>query len=62
MLKKLVLATVLSIAMTCGTTHAQEAKTELSKSEREINLTEIVVTALVLSFGYAVLTRFRDKQ
>jgi hypothetical protein len=53
--------TILSITLTCGSTHAQGTKSEPSKADERLNLTEIVVTALVLSFGYAVLTRFQEK-
>ena len=51
----------LSLFLICNSANGQEQKQHQNTSDRGIDLTEIVVTALVLGFGYSVLQSFKGK-
>ena len=52
----------LSFVLTCNSSIAQENHNNRSNEQSSgVDLTEIVVTALVLGFGYSVLQSFKSK-
>ena len=60
--KQFLATTLLSLLFICNGANAQKTKQETDpNTSRGIDLTEIVVTALVLGFGYSVLQGFKSK-
>ena len=59
--KKLLLAVGLLLALSQGNASGQEPQKDQQNSNSSIDITEIVTTALVLSFGYKTLQSFREK-
>ena len=59
---KFLTLTLLSLMLICGNVSAQEVgKADDAKSSFDLELTEIVTTALVLGFSYSVLQGFKSK-
>ena len=53
---------LICMMLTNSAVNAQQSQTNQDGTSLDIDLTEIVVTALVLSFGYGVLKSFQSKK
>ena len=62
LLRKLLFGTGISLILTVNTAQAQQPNPTPNEPNQRVDLTEIVVTALVLSFGYGVLKSFQKRK
>ena len=62
MRKKYLISMIAGVLLLISNANAEEVNKESRKDQYfPIDLTEIVVTALVLGFGYSVLQNFKNK-
>jgi hypothetical protein len=61
MVKKLLILTFISLILMSGNAYAKESTQKTNEEPHlEINITSIVVTALVLGFSYSALKSFKN--